>query len=84
MIKSSYLDLRIRSQCLALKSLPSSYKIKNNNFRIFMQMDSKPISEDILQLIAPMIIVNLQNRNQSSLLSSLQTDVHQGLLSLNL
>jgi len=84
LIKSSYLDLRIRSQCLALKSLPSSYKIKNNNFRIFMQMDSKPISEDILQLIAPMIIVNLQNRNQSSLLSSLQTDVHQGLLSLNL
>ena len=84
MIKSSYLDLRIRSQCLALKSLSSSYKIKKNNFRIFMQMDSKHVSEDILQLISPMMIVNLQTRNQSSLLSSLQTDVHQGLLSLNL
>jgi len=47
-------------------------------------MDSKPISEDILQLTSPMIVVNLQTRNQSSLLSSLQTDVHQGLLSLNL
>ena len=49
-----------------------------------MQMDSKPVAEDIIQLTSPMIVVNLQTRNQSSLLSSLQTDVHQGLLSLNL
>lgn len=84
MIKSSHLDLRIRSQCLALKPLFSVYKIKKNNFRIFMHMDSKPMSEDIFQLTSPMIVVNLQTRNQSSLLSSLQTDVHQGLLSLNL
>jgi len=84
LIKSSHLDLRIRSQCLALKPLFSVYKIKKNNFRIFMHMDSKPMSEDIFQLTSPMIVVNLQTRNQSSLLSSLQTDVHQGLLSLNL
>lgn len=49
-----------------------------------MQMDSNPLAEDIIQLTSPMIVVNLQTRNQSSLLSSLQTDVHQGLLSLNL
>ena len=84
LIKSSYLDLRMRSQCLYLKSLSNSYKIQQNNFRIFMQMEPKPITEDILQLTSPMIVVNLQIRNQSSLLSSLQTDVHQGLLSLNL
>ena len=74
----------MRSQCLALKSFSNVYKIKKNNFRIFMHMDSKPMSEDIFQLTSPMIVVNLQTRNQSSLLSSLQTDVHQGLLSLNL
>ena len=84
MIKISYLDLRMRSQCLVLKSVFSFYKIKKNNFRIFMQMDSKSISEDILQLTSPLIIINLQTRSQSSLLSSLQTDVHQGLLSLSL
>jgi len=74
----------MRSQCLVLKSFSNVYKIKKNNIRIFMHMDSKPISEDIFQLTSPMIVVNLQTRNQSSLLSSLQTDVHQGLLGLNL
>ena len=49
-----------------------------------MQTDFKLTSEDIFQLVSPMIVVNLQTKNQSSLLSSLQTDVHQGLLSLNL
>ncbi len=83
MIKSSYLDLRIRSQCLALKSLSSLYKTKKNSFRILMHMESKSIAEDIIQLTSPMIVVNLQTRNQPSLISSLQTDVHQGLLSLN-
>ena len=82
MIKSSYFDLRIRPQCLALKPLSNFYRLKKNNFRIFMQMDSKPVVEDIIQLTSPMIVV--KTKNQSSLLSSLQTDVHQGLLSLNL
>ena len=84
MIKTTYLNLRIRSQCLCLKSLSSSYKIKKSNFKICMQTDFKLTSEDIFQLVSPMIVVNLQTKNQSSLLSSLQTDVHQGLLSLNL
>jgi translation initiation factor IF-2 len=82
LIKSSYFDLRIRPQCLALKPLSNFYRLKKNNFRIFMQMDSKPVVEDIIQLTSPMIVV--KTKNQSSLLSSLQTDVHQGLLSLNL
>lgn len=82
MIKSSYFDLRIRPQCLALKPLSNFYRLKKNNFRILMQMDSKPVVEDIIQLTSPMIVV--KTKNQSSLLSSLQTDVHQGLLSLNL
>jgi translation initiation factor IF-2 len=82
LIKSSYFDLRIRPQCLALKPLSNFYRLKKNNFRILMQMDSKPVVEDIIQLTSPMIVV--KTKNQSSLLSSLQTDVHQGLLSLNL
>jgi translation initiation factor IF-2 len=47
-------------------------------------MDSKPISEDILSLTSPMTIVNVQIKNHSLLLSSLQTDAHQGLLNLSL
>jgi translation initiation factor IF-2 len=49
-----------------------------------MHTDSKLLNEDVLQLSSPMVIVNLQTRNHSSLFSSLQTDVHQGMLSLNL
>lgn len=49
-----------------------------------MHMDSKPISEDILSLTSPMTIVNVQIKNHSLLLSSLQTDAHQGLLNLSL
>ena len=84
MIKTTYLNLRIRSQSLCLESLSSSYKIKKSNFKICMHTDFKLTSEDIFHLVSPMIVVNLQTKNQSSLLSSLQTDVHQGLLSLNL
>ena len=84
MIKTSYLNLRIGPQYSALKSLCNSYRIRKNNFRISMQMDSKLINEDVLQLVSPMVVVNLQTKNQSSLFSSLQTDVHQGILSLNL
>ncbi len=84
MIKTSYVNLRVRSQSLDLKFLSSSYKLKEEKFKIFIQMDSKSTNEDILQLTSPMILVNLQTKNQSSLLSSLQTDVHSGLLSLNL
>jgi len=49
-----------------------------------MHMDSKPISEDILSLTSPMTIVNVKIKNHSLLLSSLQTDAHQGLLNLSL
>jgi translation initiation factor IF-2 len=84
LIKTTYLNLRIRSQSLCLESLSSSYKIKKSNFKICMHTDFKLTSEDIFHLVSPMIVVNLQTKNQSSLLSSLQTDVHQGLLSLNL
>lgn len=84
MIKTSYVTLRVESQCLALKFLSSSYKPKKERFQIFMQKDSRSTNEDILQLSSPMIVVNLQTKNQSSLLSSLQTDVHSGLLSLSL
>jgi translation initiation factor IF-2 len=84
LIKTSYVNLRVRSQSLDLKFLSSSYKLKEEKFKIFIQMDSKSTNEDILQLTSPMILVNLQTKNQSSLLSSLQTDVHSGLLSLNL
>lgn len=84
MIKTSYVTLRVRSQSLDLKFLSSSYKLTEERLKIFMQMDSKFTNEDILQLTSPMLVVNLQTKNQSSLLSSLQTDVHSGLLSLNL
>jgi translation initiation factor IF-2 len=41
-------------------------------------------SEDILHLNSPLLLINKQVRNQSSILSSLQNDVQQGLLNLNL
>ena len=41
-------------------------------------------SEDILHLNSPLLLINRQTRNQSSILSSLQSDVQQGLLNLNL
>ena len=41
-------------------------------------------SEDILHLNSPLLLINRQSRNQSSILSSLQNDVQQGLLNLNL
>jgi translation initiation factor IF-2 len=41
-------------------------------------------SEDILHLNSPLLLINKQARNQSSILSSIQNDVQQGLLNLNL
>jgi translation initiation factor IF-2 len=41
-------------------------------------------SEDVLHLNSPLLLINRQARNQSSILSSLQNDVQQGLLNLNL
>jgi translation initiation factor IF-2 len=49
-----------------------------------LQTDSKNLNEDLLYLTSPLVIINLQTRNQPSLGSSLQADVHSGLLSLNL
>jgi translation initiation factor IF-2 len=49
-----------------------------------LQTDSKNLNEDLLHLTSPLVIINLQTRNQPSLGSSLQADVHSGLLSLNL
>jgi translation initiation factor IF-2 len=60
------------------------HKTNNKNFIMRLQTDSKTLNEDLLYLTLPLIIINLQTRNQSSLGSSLQADVHSGLLSLNL
>jgi translation initiation factor IF-2 len=46
--------------------------------------EPKILSDDILYLNSPLLIINTQIRNQPSLLSSLQSDVQQGLLNLNL
>lgn len=47
-------------------------------------VEPKIVMDDILYLNSPLILVNTQIRNQPSLLSSLQNDVQQGLLNLNL
>jgi len=60
------------------------HKTNNKNFIMRLQTDSKTLNEDLLYLTSPLLIINLQTRNQSSLGSSLQADVHSGLLSLNL
>ena len=60
------------------------HKTTNKNFIMRLQTDSKTLNEELLYLTSPLIIINLQTRNQPSLGSSLQADVHSGLLSLNL
>lgn len=60
------------------------HKTNNKNFIMRLQTDSKTLNEELLYLTSPLIIINLQTRHQLSLGSSLQADVHSGLLSLNL
>jgi len=60
------------------------HKTHIKNFMMRLQTDSKTLNEELLYLTSPLIIINLQTRNQPSLGSSLQSDVHSGLLSLNL
>mgnify|MGYP001335378418 CR=1 FL=1 len=76
MIKSGRLILDISNSYLHRKSL--QYCLSK------AQSNSKIISDDILQLGSPLLIVTLQPRNPSTLFSSLQTDVDQGILSLSL
>lgn len=76
MIKSGRLILDISNSYLHRKSL--QYCLSK------AQANSKITSDDILQLGSPLLIVTLQPRNPSTLFSSLQTDVDQGILSLSL
>ena len=59
-------------------------KIKYKNLIMNTHTEFKIPSEDILHLNSPLLLINRQSRNQSSILSSLQNDVQQGLLNLNL
>lgn len=76
MIKTGRLILDISNSYLYKKSLQYSVSKAQSN--------SKSISEDILQLNSPLLIVTLQPRNPSTLFSSLPTDVDQGILNLSL
>jgi len=64
----------------------NSYLSKKSIQYVLSKAQSNPkiISEDILQLSSPLLIVTLQPRNPSTLFSSLQTDVDQGMLNLSL
>lgn len=61
-----------------------SCKIKFKNLIMNTYTEFKTQSEDILHLNSPLLLINKQVRNQSSIFSSLQNDVQQGLLNLNL
>jgi len=76
LIKTGRLILDISNSYLYKKSLQYSVSKAQSN--------SKSISEDILQLNSPLLIVTLQPRNPSTLFSSLPTDVDQGILNLSL
>ena len=76
MIKTGRLTLDVANSYLSKRSL--QYVLSK------AQSNSKIISEDILQLSSPLLIVTLQSRNPSTLFSSLQTDVDQGILNLSL
>jgi hypothetical protein len=40
--------------------------------------------DDIFHLINPLVVVNIEAKSQSSVISSLETETHTGLISLNL
>ena len=76
MIKTGRFTLDVGNSYLSKKSI--QYVLSK------AQSNPKIISEDILQLSSPLLIVTLQPRNPSTLFSSLQTDVDQGMLNLSL
>ncbi len=76
MIKTGRLTLDVNNSYLNKRSL--------QYFLSKAQSNSKVIPEDILQLSSPLLIVTLQPRNSSTLFSSLQTDVDQGMINLSL
>jgi translation initiation factor IF-2 len=74
LIKTGRLTLDVNNSYLNKRSL--------QYFLSKAQSNSKVIPEDILQLSSPLLIVTLQPRNSSTLFSSLQTDVDQGMINL--
>jgi translation initiation factor IF-2 len=76
LIKTGRLTLDVNNSYLNKRSL--------QYFLSKAQSNSKVIPEDILQLSSPLLIVTLQPRNSSTLFSSLQTDVDQGMINLSL
>jgi translation initiation factor IF-2 len=79
-----HITLKIKSTHYCKKNLYNFYKIIYTSLRMNTYTEPKILSDDILYLNSPLLIVNTQIRNQPSLLSSLQNDVQQGLLNLNL
>lgn len=76
--------LKRNNQYFYTGNIYSSCKIKHKNLIMNTYTEFKTQSEDILHLNSPLLLTNKQARNQSSILSSLQNDVQQGLLNLNL
>lgn len=79
-----YTDLKANNKHFYTENVYSSYRNTYKNLRMATQTEFKVTSEDILYLNSPLLVINKQIRNQPSLLSSLQSDVQQGLLNLSL
>ena len=77
-------DLKRNNHYFYTGNIYCSSKFKYKTLIMNTHTEFKVQSEDILHLNSPLLLINKQARNQSSILSSIQNDVQQGLLNLNL
>lgn len=84
MIKTGRPALKIKNSKAYLEIRPPYSRFLKKQFFVSAYYDPKVLQDDIIQLDSPLMVVPAQIRNPSVLFSSIQGDVHQGLLNLNL
>ena len=76
--------MKIKNSKAYLEIRPPYSRFLKKQFFVSAYYDPKVLQDDIIQLDSPLMVVPAQIRNPSVLFSSIQGDVHQGLLNLNL
>jgi translation initiation factor IF-2 len=84
LIKTGRPALKIKNSKAYLEIRPPYSRFLKKQFFVSAYYDPKVLQDDIIQLDSPLMVVPAQIRNPSVLFSSIQGDVHQGLLNLNL
>ena len=60
------------------------YNLRTLKSSIKLTLSGTSALDDIFHLINPLVVVNIEAKSQSSVISSLETETHTGLISLNL